>query len=89
MCVLYVSFGSMVRPRIFGYVAMGSALLFIVRSRLLVYSVRTCVNRVQVVWSGFSMILFCFGNAKTLCRYDRMYFLAALVLVCVDVMSSA
>ena len=29
MCVLYVSFGSKVRPRTFGCVAMGSALLFI------------------------------------------------------------
>ena len=38
MCVLYVSFGSKERPRTFGCVAMGSALLFIVRSRLLVYS---------------------------------------------------
>ena len=27
MCVLYVSFGSKVRPRTFRYVAMGSALL--------------------------------------------------------------
>ena len=33
MCVLYVSFGSKVRPITFGCVAMGSALLFIVRSR--------------------------------------------------------
>ena len=38
MCVLYVSFGSKVIPRTFGSVAMGSDLLFIVRSRLLVYS---------------------------------------------------
>ena len=38
MCVLYVSFGSKVRPRTFGCVAMGSVLLFIVRPRLLVYS---------------------------------------------------
>ena len=29
MCVLYVSIGSKVRPTIFGCVAMGSALLFI------------------------------------------------------------
>ena len=29
MCVLYVSFGSKVKPRTFGCVAMGSALLFI------------------------------------------------------------
>ena len=91
MCVLYVSFGSKVRPRTVGCVAMGSALLFIVRSRLLVYSAGSGVNRVQVVLSGFSKRLFCFGQAKTLCRYGCMYFLAALVLVCVDVivMSSA
>ena len=49
MYVLYVSFGSKVRPRTFGCVAMGSALLFIVRSRLLVYSTGSGVNRVQVV----------------------------------------
>ena len=91
MCVLYMSFGSKVRPRTFGCVAMGSALLFIVRSRLLVYSAGSGVNRVQVVLSGFSKRLFCFVQAKTLCRYGCMYFLAALVLVCVDVivMSSA
>ena len=51
ICVLYVSFGSKVRPRTFGCVAMGSALLFIVRSRLLVYSAGSGVNRVQVVLS--------------------------------------
>ena len=83
MCVLYVSFGSKVRPRTFGCVAMGSALLFIFRSRLLVYSAGSGVNRVQVVLSGFSKRLFC--PAKTLCRYGCMYFMAALVLVCVDV----
>ena len=91
MCVLYVSFGSKVRPITFGCVDMGSALLFIVRSRLLVYSAGSGVNRVQVVLSGFNKRLFCFVQAKTLCRYGCMYFLAALVLVCVDVivMSSA
>ena len=81
MCVLYVSFGSKVRPRTFGCVAMGSALLFIVRSRLLVYSAGSGVNRVQVV-------LFCPGKNLW---YGCMYFLAALVHVRVDVfvMSSA
>ena len=74
MCVLYVSFGSKVRPRTFGCVAMGSALLFIVMSRLLLYSAGSCVNRVQVVLSGFSMRLFCFVQANTLCRYGCMYF---------------
>ena len=49
------------------------------------------MNRVHVLLSGFSKRLCCFAQAKTLCRYGCMYFLAALVLVCVDVivMSSA
>ena len=85
MCVLYESFGSKTRPRTFECVAMGSALLFIVRSRLLAYSAGSGVNRVQVGLSGFSKRLFCFVQAKTLCRYGSMYFTAALVPVCVDV----
>ena len=59
MRVLYVSFGSKVTPRTFGCVAMGIALLCIFRSRFLVYSAGSVVNRVQVVLSGFSMSLFC------------------------------
>ena len=82
MCVLYVSFGSKVRPRTFGYVAMRSAVLFIFRSRLLLYSTGSGVNRVQVVLFGFSVILVCFVQAKTLCTYGCMYFLDALVFVC-------
>ena len=73
MCV---SFGSNVRPRTFRCIAMSSAVLFICRSRL------------QVVLSGFSVGLFCCVHAKTLCRYGCMYFLAARVHVCIDVMSS-
>ena len=86
MCVLYVSFGSKVRPITFWCVAMCSAVLFILRARLLLYSAGSVVNRVQVILSGFSVRLVCFGQAKTLCRYDCMYFLVALLLVCVDVM---
>ena len=63
MCVLYASFGSTVRPRTFGCVATGSAVLFILRSRLLVYSAESGVNRVQVVLSGFSeTVMFCPGK---------------------------
>ena len=51
MCVVYVSFGSKVRPRTFRCVAMGSAFLFIDRSRLLVYSAGSGVNRVHVVFA--------------------------------------
>ena len=58
---------------------------------MLVYSAGSGVNRVQDVLSGFSKRLFCFVQAKTLCSYGSMYLLAALVLVCVEVivMSSA
>ena len=75
-----VSFGSKVRHRTFGCVTMGNALLCSLRSRLLLYSAGSGMNRVQIVLFGFSMILFCPG---TLCRYGCIYFLAALVLVCV------
>ena len=64
MCVLYVSFGSKVRPRTLGCVVMGRALLFILRSRLLLYSAGSGVNRVQAVLSGFRVRLFCFDQAK-------------------------
>ena len=51
MCVLYVSYGSKVRPRTFGCVAMHSAVLFIFRSRLFLYSAGSGVNRVRYfVW---------------------------------------
>ena len=86
MCVLYVSFGSEVSPRTFGCVDIRSAVLFIFRFRLLVYSAGFGVNRVQLVLSGFSVRLFCFVLAKTLSRYGCMYVLAALVLVCEDLM---
>ena len=79
-------FGSKVRPITIGCVAMGIAVLFILMSRLLVYSAGSGVNRVLVVLSGFSVGLLCFVQAKSLCRYGCMYLLAALVLVCVDVM---
>ena len=65
---------------------MCSAVLFILRSRLLLYFAGSGVNRVQLVLSGFSVRLLCFVQTIFVCRYGCMYFLAALVLVCVDVM---
>ena len=57
MCVLYVNFGSKVKHITFGCVATGSAVLFMLRSRFLVHSARSGLNRVQVVLSGFSVRL--------------------------------
>ena len=51
--------GSKVRPRTFGCVDIHSTVLFMFRSRLLLYSAGSGVNRVQVVLSGFSVRLFC------------------------------
>ena len=48
LCVLYVSFVSKVRPRTIGCVTIGSAVLFIVRLRLLLYSVGSGVGSVVV-----------------------------------------
>ena len=62
MSVLYESFRSKVRPRTFGCVVMGNAMLFIFRFRLLLYTAASGVNRVQVVLSGFSVRLFCPGE---------------------------
>ena len=74
MCVLYVSLG-----------ALPWVVLVCFRYILLLYSAGSGVNKVQVVLFGFSVILFCFVQEKTVCRYGCIYFLAALVLVCVDV----
>ena len=64
MGVLYVRFESKERPRIFGCVPVGSAMLFILWYRLLLYSAVSVANRVQVDLSGFSMRLlkFCPGQ---------------------------
>ena len=52
MCVLYVTFGFNLGPINLGCVALGSTVLFILRSRLLLYSSGSGVNRVQVVLFG-------------------------------------
>ena len=82
MCVLYASFRSKVRPRTFGCMPCIVQCCCFFRFRLLLYSAGSGVNRVQVVLSGFSAILFCFVQTKTLCMYGCRYFLAALVCVC-------
>ena len=76
MCVLCVSFGSKVRTRTYGCVSMGSAMLFILSSRFLLYSAGSGVNRMQ---AGFF-------QAKTLCRYGCIIFSGCTRTLCVAVM---
>ena len=64
MCVLYVSFGSKIKRRTFGCIAMSSAVLFILMSRLLLYSAGSGVHRVQVVLSGFGGDCFVLSRNK-------------------------
>ena len=45
----------------------------VMRSRLLVDSTVSGVNRVQLVLSGFSVRLFCFVQVNTFCMYGGMY----------------
>ena len=59
MRVLNMSFGSNVRPRTFGRVDMHSVVLFILSSRVLLYSAGSGVNRVQFFF-GFSVRLLFF-----------------------------
>ena len=54
-----------------------------VRHILLFPLVARCLETI-VVLSGFSVRLFCFVMANTLCRYGCMNLFAVLVLVCVD-----
>ena len=71
MCAV-CEFGSRVKPKTFGCIAI-STVLFILWSRLLLYSAGSGVNRVQVVLSGFSVRLLCFVQKKSLCMYFFSY----------------
>ena len=62
MCVLYVSFGSKVRPITFGRVSMGSAVLFILSSRLLVYTTGSGVTEYKLFC--LDLVRDCFILAK-------------------------
>ena len=65
---------------------MGSAVLFMLGSRLFVYSSGSGVNRVQVLLSVFSLRLFSFVQAKTVGRYGCVSLLAVFVFMCVAIM---
>ena len=81
MCVLYVSFGSKVRPITFGCISIGRALLFIYRCRLLICSAGSGLAECRLFCLDLVCDCFVLSRKKTLCRYCCMYFLAALMLV--------
>ena len=60
--MLYVSFGCTVRTRTFWCDSMTGAMLFILRSKLLVYYAGSVVNIIQFVLSVFSVKLLCFAQ---------------------------
>ena len=64
MCLLYVSFGSIVSPSIFGFIFMGRTVLFICSCNSVLYSAGSGVKSVQVVLSGLSRRLFVFVHEK-------------------------
>ena len=65
---------------------MCSALLCIFRSRLLVYSAGSGMNRVQVVLSGFCMRLFCLSRQKLSVGMLYIFISYTRACMCVDVM---
>ena len=70
ICVLYVSFGSKVRPSTFGCVAMGSTVLCILRSRLLVYSTAGVPNRWVALIEVAGIILIYLFNYICVCLFS-------------------
>ena len=79
MGVLYMSFGSKVRPRTFWCIAMGCALLFILMSRLLLYSAWSAVNTST---SCFVCILCEFVLSRQKLYVGMVVCITSLVLVC-------
>ena len=69
MCLLYVSFGSKVKPRTFGCVAMGNALFCILGPDCSYILQGLALTECRV--SGFSIILFCFDCHKHHVRHAR------------------
>ena len=78
-----MSFGFKVRPKSFECVAIGSAVLFILMSILLLYSAGSGVNRVQVVF--LDLVRDCFVQKKL---YVGIVVCISWLLscLCVDVM---
>ena len=68
-CMFVYILRSKVRTFPLGGLPWVSAVLFILRCRLLVYFAGSGENRMQVVLSGFSVRLLCFVQEKTLCMY--------------------
>ena len=91
MWLAYVSFGSSVSPRIFGFLIVGSVSLLICRFRVLLYCAGSGVNRVVVVLVVLRESWFCWVQSCVCCRYCCTCVCAVFMFVWVEsiVMSSA
>ena len=68
MCLLKVSLGSRVSPRIFGWVSVGRVMLSIFSLSCLLYSAGSGVNRVVIVFVAFSSRSLSFVHLTTSSR---------------------
>ena len=91
MWVAYVSFGSNVSPRIFGFLTVGSMSLLICRLRVLLYCAGSGVNSVVVVLVVLRESWFCRVQSCICCKYCCTCVCAVSMFVWVEsiVMSSA
>ena len=78
VCFVFFLWQSQVRPRTFECIATCNAVLFILKSRLLVYSAGSGVKRMQVVWPGFSVTLVCFVQEKNVMYVCMVVFIYLL-----------
>ena len=69
MCLLKVSFGSKVSPKIFGWVSVGRMVLSIFNRSWLLYSAGSGVNRVVIVFVAFSSRSLSFVHLTISSRY--------------------
>ena len=75
MCVLYVSLWSSVTPN-------SSVMLSTCRCSLVLYSVGSGANSVQVVLSGLNTSLLSFAHVCICCRYGFMYVWHCFCCIC-------
>ena len=78
ICLLKLSLGSKVRPKIFGFLTVGTVVLFIWRVSWALYSAGSGVKSVAVLFDAFSFRLFSIVQEWIISRYGWMTLSAIL-----------